>query len=156
LDFPIQIIINSRKLKIDEYLNLLQDLKETQKNELLQIQTTEYIEFIKSLLDLHNIMTKNFFIVVPMSPQQARVGLGQKIMNILNPKAAVTAKKEMFDIYKDQLWQRMDHIITALLAMGIRAVPLNTQELIELFFRYYNPGESTPELPAEEILEETE
>lgn len=60
LDFPIQIIVSSRKLNINPYLDYLKK-KETQlTNDLLRLQLAEYQNFIKNLTDVSNIMSKFF------------------------------------------------------------------------------------------------
>src|SRR3989338_11162866 len=68
LDFSSQFFIQSRKLNINPYINSLKDIEKEQTNELLQIQTRECIEFIKNLVETINIVSKNFFVVVPYSP----------------------------------------------------------------------------------------
>src|SRR3989338_4978029 len=67
LDFPIQILIHSRVLDINSYLGKLKTLAAGQTNELLRIQMTEYIEYIGKLVEFANIMSKNFYVVVPFS-----------------------------------------------------------------------------------------
>ena len=68
LEFSIQIFIQSRELDIRPYIALLERRYQDTTNELMQIQIREYIEFIKNFVEVSNIMTKNFFIVVPYSP----------------------------------------------------------------------------------------
>ena len=142
LDFPLQILINSRKLNIDPYLEDLKELAKTQENELLHAQTTEYIDFIQKFVELTDIMNKSFYVIVPYNPMGAKKGkLLDKIKLIISPK--VTTKKlspEKFDEYKDQLMQRVNHIINSLGQVEVKAAPLNTQQLIRLFYEFYNPG----------------
>src|SRR6056297_2183779 len=64
---PVQIVIQSRDLKIENYLDLLKKEKK-QTNRLLKLQTTEYIEYIEELVSIGKIMNKKFFLVVPYSP----------------------------------------------------------------------------------------
>jgi len=141
LDFPIQIIINSRKLNINPYLDFLK-IKESQiDNELLRLQIAEYMNFIKNLTEVSNIMSKNFYIVVPFSPvESTKGGFFQKIGSIFNPRHTVLAKREAFETYKNQLWQRVDHITAGLSGTGVRVVLLNTEEVIELLYNSYNPA----------------
>lgn len=68
LDFPVQILINSRKLNINSYLEFIDNKEKEQMNELLRIQTAEYRNFIQQLVSVSNIMDKNFFIILPFSP----------------------------------------------------------------------------------------
>ncbi len=141
LDFPIQIIVSSRRLDIQPYINYLKD-KETQiSNELLKLQIEEYMNFIRNLTEVSNIMSKFFYIVVPFSPVETKEGgLFHKISSIFNPKQAIVAKREIFETYENQLWQRVDHIIAGLSGAGVKVTPLNTEEIIELLFNSYNPS----------------
>jgi len=65
LDFPIQILVRSRKLDIDSYLAKLNDKAIKQKNSLLQNQTYEYIEYLRKLIEVAQIMKKEFYIIIP-------------------------------------------------------------------------------------------
>lgn len=147
LDFPIQIFVQSRKVNLDPYITRLNDAFKEQANELLQIQIREYIEFIKTIVSSTEIVTKSFYVVVPFihkaGPQLPKGGIGgilgflsaswrTKKENILSP--------EQFDEYKEQLQQRVSGIISGMARFGVRAIPLNTEEAIELFYGLYNPG----------------
>lgn len=141
LDFPIQIVISSRKLNITGYLETLEQREKSQTNELLKIQTAEYKEFVRGLVEMANIMKKVFYLIVPFAPIEAeRESAWEKLMAILGSIKAAKLKKEKFAKYKDQLTQRANHVATNLEGVGIRMAPLNTQELIELFYTLYNPG----------------
>ena len=70
LDFPVQIMVRSTKLDIDGYLGKLKDKAVNQKNELLQNQTYEYIEYLKKLVEVAQIMKKDFYIVVPFDSEE--------------------------------------------------------------------------------------
>lgn len=141
LDFPIQIVINSRKLDINPYIAIL-DLKEKeQPNELLRFQIAEYRNFVKQMVDTSDIMSKSFFIVVPFALTEGKKeGFIDRIRTALNPKQMMLEKKMEFESYKSQLWQRVDHITAGLGGTGIRMTALSTEELIELYFNAYNPG----------------
>lgn len=141
LDFPIQIVASSRKLYIGDYLRDIEQILERQENELLRIQTAEYIDFVRSFVEMADIMSKTFYIVVPFTPVEAKhIGFLDKIKSVFKPQSLAKAKQEEFEQYKDQLWQRLDHITIGLRGLEIRAVPLNSQELTELFYTLYNPG----------------
>src|SRR3990167_6898358 len=68
LDFSVQIFIQSRMLDIRPYIATLEAQFKEQLDDLMRIQIREYIEFIKSFTEAANIMTKNFFVVVPYEP----------------------------------------------------------------------------------------
>lgn len=141
LDFPIQILINSRKLNIRPYLETLKENEKKQRNDLLKIQIAEYRNFVKNLTEVTNIMNKSFYIVVPFSPiESEQGGVLSRISALINPSQVVKEKRELFETYKSQLWQRVDHVAAALSSTGLHFTTLNTDELIELFYNAYNPS----------------
>ncbi len=140
VDFPLQILISSRKLNMENYLNFLTENEKKQPNELLRMQISEYKNFIGQLMSSTNIMDKNFYIIVPFSPiENESKGFFSNLFNMFNPKKNILEKRENFETYKSQLFQRVDHIIAALAGIGLRIAPLKTQELVELMFNSYNP-----------------
>ena len=143
LDFPLQIVIQSRRINIEPYLETLAERAREEESELLRIQISEYIEFIKSFVAGTNIMSKTFYVVVPFTPAiLEKRGRFAKILSLLSAErngAALDARA--FEERKHQLWQRVDTVIEGLQRFGIRSVPLNTEELIELFYGLYNPTE---------------
>ena len=148
LDFSIQISIQSRKLDIKPYMNLLEDRYKKQGSELMKIQTREYIQFIKSFTESVNIMSKAFFIIVPFSAQVLSLKknpLGT-FTNLLPKKKGSEegAKRDVenFEEGKIQLQQRMAVVEQGLIRCGLRTVPLGSEELIELFYKLFNPGET--------------
>ena len=141
LDFPVQIVINSRRFNIEPYLERLQDETKQQTNELLRFQMSEYKSFIKNLTEMSNIMSKFFYVVVPFSPvEDKQSGLLDKLFGIFRAKEATFARGDLFETYKAQLLQRVNHITAALGSAGVHAVPLNTEEIIELLYNSYNPS----------------
>ena len=140
LDFSIQIVINSRKMDLRPYLALLEGKAAEQKTELMRIQLREYMEFIRSFADQANIMTKSFYIVVPYSPPVSTA----RAMSFLRRDSAATknaADLTSFEEDRAQLEQRLSLISGGLAGTGVRAVPLGTEEVIELLYRSFNPGE---------------
>ncbi|MEX2013874.1 MAG: hypothetical protein WD896_00785 [Parcubacteria group bacterium] len=144
LDFSIEIVVQSRKLDIRPYIALLEGQEKAQTNSLMKIQVREYIEFIRSFTESTNIMTKNFFIVVPYSPAilttsqsslTSRLGFGTK-----SEKAA--ASEASFDENRSQLEERLSVVEQGLIRTGIRVARLGTEEVIELFYKAFNPGET--------------
>lgn len=140
VDFPLQILISSRKLDMDNYINFLTGYEKKQPSELLRLQISEYKNFITQLVSVSNIMDKNFYIVIPFSPVENQdKGFFSNMLNQLNPRKNILEKRENFETYKAQLFQRVDHIIAGLSGIGLRITPLRTQEIIELFYNAYNP-----------------
>jgi type IV secretory pathway VirB4 component len=140
LDFSIQIVINSRKMDLRPYLSMLEGKEPDQKTELLKIQLREYIEFIRSFAEQANIMTKSFYIVVPYSAHTSPASA----VNFLkrgNSSTKSAAAETSFEESRVQLEQRLALIIGGLSGSGVRAVPLDTEEVVELLYRSFNPGE---------------
>ncbi len=143
-DWSMQMSVHSRRLDVKPYLAMLQEKLETQENELLKIQTAEYIDFINNFVSLSNIMTKTFYTIIPFDPvESAKVSPVGKLSAAFGakPQGAMILPEEKFREYRSQLLQRVDHIISGLAHVGVRAVPLTTEELIELFYGLYNPEE---------------
>jgi type IV secretory pathway VirB4 component len=140
LDFSIQFIIHSRKLNIEAYLEKLNERQEQEANELLKNQITEYIEFIRSFVELNAVMTKTFFAIVAYDPIIIPSG-GKKILEIFKfgKKTATPPLEQTLNTKIIQLNQRVDQIINGLNQIGLRVVALNDEELIELFYNLYNP-----------------
>ncbi len=141
LDFSLQIIIASRHFQIDTYLNQIKDLEKKQTNELLKVQTGEYINFIENFVDFANIMNKFFYVVIPFRAVEAKEEtFGAKFKNILTAQKTKKGKFEMekFNHYKNQLDQRVNLVIQGLQGLGIKGVPLNNEQLTELFYEFYN------------------
>ncbi|PJE73452.1 MAG: hypothetical protein COV02_02520 [Candidatus Terrybacteria bacterium CG10_big_fil_rev_8_21_14_0_10_41_10] len=147
LDFPVQFFIQSRKLDIGPYLAILSEAEKSHDNELLRIQTKEYAEFVKNFVQVTNVMSKTFYITVPytnVSIEVKKGRFGSLFGGIAGggKRGSMDEKDEKFEQYKIQLQQRSDVVQQGLARAGIRVAPLNTEELIELFYELYNPGES--------------
>ena len=141
-DFPFQIVISSKKFDIDPYLSMLKRKGRAETNELLRRQIEDYMEFVDNLVGMANIMTKLFYIVVPFYViENKQKGFFSKISSTVNPKKTIYQRREDFETYKNQLFQRVDQMSESLSGTGIIMVPLNTEELIELFYNSYNPSE---------------
>jgi type IV secretory pathway VirB4 component len=146
LEFPIQIVIHSRRINIEKYINNLIEIKNRETSPLLQSQIEEYIEFIRGFVKENSIMSKNFFVIVPFSPTDIKINKGfiDKIPFFSSTKNKPEAKesteeKEDFEHNLSQINQRTSRIIEGLASMGLDAMLLNDEQLIELFYNYYNP-----------------
>ena len=139
LDFSVQIYIQSRKLDIRPYIALLEDRLKSQNSDLMKIQINEYIMFIKGLTDDSNIMTKSFFLVIPYAPT---LNPAKGLVNILNKKDNTKNKDDDFEEVKNQLEQRVSVVEQGLSRCGVKSVRLGSEELVELFYRIFNPGDA--------------
>ncbi len=146
LDFQIEFAVHSRKLNISPYLKFLQARIPEQKEELLRIQTQEYIEFIKSFTELQNIMSKTFFVVVPFEKIALKQATGA-FSELFGTTKKETFNEEEFLHDKEQLWQRVNAVTIGFRQMGLRSLPLGNEELLELFYNLYNPDETAKKLP---------
>ncbi len=144
LDFDIQFFVQSRKLDIKPYLATLEERYNEQLNDLLKIQTREYIEFIRNFTSNTNIMAKSFFVVVPYSPPVlAKTGRG--LWNRLWGRGTDERPRDEvseFALQRTQLEQRASVVAGGLSSLGLRTIVLGTEELVELFFKLFNPGEN--------------
>ena len=140
LDFPIQIVIQSRKMNIVHYLNDLEKHEQDQANDLLKRQINNYRDYVKQLIELGDIMQKRFFVVVPWNPAtDKQKGFFQRLGEVLSPSAAVRLYEERFQKQKFNLSLRVNQIISGLSSMSLNGVQLDTQSLIELVYTVYNP-----------------
>ncbi|MES2087928.1 MAG: hypothetical protein V4467_02955 [Patescibacteria group bacterium] len=147
LDFSIQLFIESRKLDIRPYIALLEDRYKNQTADLMKIQTREYIEFIKTFTENTSIMTKTFFVVVPFAaaPLQMKKGVMDFAGKLLTRKQAeekIQQKQDNFEESRSQLLQRISVVEQGLMRCGIRAVELGTEEVVELYYKIFNPGDT--------------
>ncbi|MFA5131466.1 MAG: hypothetical protein WC467_03500 [Patescibacteria group bacterium] len=143
LSFTLQIVIQSRELDIDNYLEYLKEKEKEQTNKLLKVQTADYIEYIKELTSLGKIMNKRFYIVVPYNPlTDKRKGFFSSISEALKPATIIKLKEKTFREYQEMLERRIESVIGGLESMGVAVARLDTQSLIELYYKTYNPETS--------------
>lgn len=146
LDFSIEFFIQSRRLNIKPYMNLLQARSTEVKEDLLKIQIHEYMGFITKFAEESNIMTKHFFIVIPYLPQSMR---GAKNSTLLSFGLSDATQDDhiAFDAARIQLEQRVATVMQGLTRFGLRAQKLGTEEVVELFYKLFNPGEQDRPAP---------
>jgi type IV secretory pathway VirB4 component len=149
IDFPLQIVVHSRKVNIDKYTDELLARKEVEQAALLQSQIDEYVEFVKGFVQKNAIMEKTFLVVVPFFPASIAAGVKSAksfIPSFLKKKTdAGTETKEAEDVEKAfeenvaQLNQRVGQVVTGLTVIGLEATVLTDEALVELFYNFYNP-----------------
>lgn len=141
LDFSIQILAQSRRLDIRPYIALLEGRYKEQTNDLMKIQIEQYIAFVKGFTESTNIMTKNFFVVIPYD--SAIISSKSSLPFSFGGKEKTKeSKEEDFEEKKNQLEQRMGVVEQGLVRCGVRVAKLGTDEVVELFYKIFNPGES--------------
>lgn len=140
IDHPLQILIQSRRLQIKPYLENLNQLEKQQTNELLRIQIADYRAFVQELVEMGQIMTKRFYVVVPYDPlSDKKKGFFTRVKEALKPTLTVRLKEKRFNKRKQDLDMRVRQIVGGLESMGLSVVALDTQALVELYYSTYNP-----------------
>ena len=147
LDFLVQIFIESRMLDIRPYIVTLETAYKSQLDDLMRIQIREYIEFIKSFTEAANIMTKNFFVIVPYSPSTLSIGRKGPLSFLVRGKTTSEASNRTFSEQVSQLEQRIGIVQQGLVRTGVRTVQLGTEETIEILYKMFNPGEEGKPMP---------
>lgn len=145
LDFPIQIVIQSKKLDLENYLHKLDEAHKTMTNDLLRIQTEEYVNFVRQLISVANIMTKRFYLVVSYSAINKTSGLNAFSGLFHKSPTGPLLEQTMFDRYRAEVFNRANLIGGGLNRVGLKVSLLETQQLIELFYSIYNPDIATEE-----------
>ncbi len=151
LYYPVQIFIRSQKVDLMPYLEKLDKIRSEHDNMLLAVMMQDYIAYIDNLAAQTNIMDKKFYVVIPYFP-------------VLDAQRAITASKNLFsgvfglfknkqqhvvvneaDLVKakDELRNRVQATLSGLMQCGVQGLPLDTQELIELYYDTYNPDTAT-------------
>ncbi len=150
IEFPIQIFIQSKRLDIRPYLKLLEDREKVQMMDAMKIQVHEYIAFIRDFTSHTNIMSKTFFIVVPYSGgvgiSSSKESGGGLLSGIFKKKSGAknkltTQEIKSFEELRIQLEQRVSIVEQGLARCDIRTTQLGTEEITELFYKKFNPGE---------------
>jgi hypothetical protein len=140
IEYPMQIVIQSRKLNIDKYLERLRVAEKEQPNELLKMQISDYRSYITELVEIGSIMTKKFYLVVSYDPlSDKKKSFFSRVTEIFAPASFIKLAEEKFQQRKRELFQRLSHISSSLASIGLESRVLNTELLIELFYNSYNP-----------------
>lgn len=148
LEFPIQISIQSKRLDIRPYLKMLEERERAQLVDAMKIQVHEYISFVRDFTSRTNIMSKNFFIIIPYSGGvnlSKGSGGGGLMSGLFGKKAAskklTAAETHSFEEARVQLEQRASIVEQGLSRCDLRTIRLGTEEITELFYKKFNPGE---------------
>ena len=146
LNFPIQIVMRSKKLDLSKYVSKLKEVAKTQTNELLRTQTDDYVEFVERLVKIANIMDKKFYVVIPFMPPTKLQDSSKSVKGLVGaPQNNVQISASDFNTWKIELNLRIEVTIGALGSIGIRSAQLNTQQVIEMLYEIYNPEEANKE-----------
>ncbi|WKZ25083.1 MAG: hypothetical protein QY321_01460 [Patescibacteria group bacterium] len=150
INFPLQIVIQSRELNIDNYLEDLKQKEKEQTNELLKMQIGEYLRYIQELVSLSKIMNKRFYVVVPYNPlSDKKKNFFARLSGTFTSNDLIKMKEDTFGWLRKELSRRVDTVIGGLSSMGLNTIELDTQGLIELYYNTYNPVTSAHQPLAE-------
>ena len=162
LYFPVQIFIHSVQVNLSSYIEKLDNLKHQQDNMLLSMLMDDYIGFIDQISSQTNIMDKDFYVVVPFFPgPEIKKNITSGSRNFLtgfselfgNKEKHVVVDEASLEAAKNELRNRVQATIQGLQQCGVKGLPLDTQELIELYYNVYNPDTAVaqPLLPIDSL-----
>lgn len=140
LDFSLQFFVQSRELDIRPYLALLEERYAQQLDDLMKVQIRSYITYIRDFTERANIMTKSFFVVIPYDPAVI-TREGGLFGGMLGKGRTQEGAAANFEEHRQQLSQRIAVVEQGLVRSGVRVAELGTEEVIELFYKLFNPGE---------------
>lgn len=151
LFFPIQIFIRSQKVDIAPYIEKLDKIRSEHDNMLLALLMDDYIGYITTLAQQTNIMDKKFYVVIPFFPhvdvQKALTQSKNFVTGFVDLFSSrenhVVINEDDLEKAKTELRTRVQTVLSGLLQSNIQGLPLDTQELIELFYDTYNPDTAT-------------
>ncbi len=157
VDFPIQIVVQSRRLDVRPYLLTLEEKMKEQREPLLKIQTAGYIGFIREFTDAVSIMRKYFYVVVPydeaaISTKGGKGFLGGIFGGKRSEKERRTEADASFEEKRTQLDERVSVVSGGLESCGARTERLESEAVIELFYRTFNPGDIQPAVKLAEAV----
>lgn len=144
LDYQIQIVMHSRKINIERYLTQLEKRRNDEPSGLLRNQITEYQEFVRGFVSQFAIMRKIFLIVVPFYPVTipSASGITSHLPFFGHKTDEVTQKADSEALFREntgQLTQRVEAVVEGIRQIGLEATVLGNQELVELYYNFYNP-----------------
>ena len=149
LAFPIQIVVRSTRLNIDPYIKNIREKATIQPSMLLKEQTLDYANFMERIVDIADIMQKNFYVVVPIdAPSKEKRSVLSRFfdwMNVDDTRAKALQRNREFRAYSKLLRDRITLIQSGLENVGITMQRLKTDELVQLYYSIYNPITSQKE-----------
>lgn len=151
LNHPVQILVRSQRIDIGPYIDRLIEIRRNQDNMLLNVLMDDYINYIDTLSQEANIMDKSFFIAIPYYPQgdvnsviEQSKGFFGKIFS--KPKNTITKIDTVtYENAKTEVKNRVDGVMAGLFQLSIQSVQLDTKELGEMFYNFYNPDTAVRE-----------
>lgn len=154
LYFPVQIVVRSQKVDIRPYLEKLDKIRSEHDNMLLALLMEDYIQFMNNIAMQTNIMDKQFYVVIPYIPAgleaqkavEASKNFVSNLLGAFKPSSDaqhVVINEADLEAAKTELRNRVQAVLGGLMQAGVQGLPLDTEELIELFYDVYNPDTAT-------------
>ena len=131
---PLQILIRTREIDMDKYLEDLQDRSKDEKEEIYRDQLKNYNEFIRTLIADNKILTRHFYIVVPYQPTDKN-------------------EKADFDLVEEQLRLRLDIVSKGIAKLGMHTFQIDSLKVLDLFYSFYSPTQAKIQPLTEQVLE---
>lgn len=131
---PLQILIRTREIDMDKYLEDLQDRRRDEKEEIYRDQLKNYNEFIRTLIADNKILTRHFYIVVPYQPTDKN-------------------EKADFDLVEEQLRLRLDIVSKGIAKLGMHTFQIDSLKVLDLFYSFYSPTQAKIQPLTEQVLE---
>jgi hypothetical protein len=149
IKYPLQIVIQSRKFNVSDYVATLQEEMKKQSNDLLRKQIKEYSEFIVDLVEMNDIMYKRFYVIVPHTEGDhfEVKGIFDRFGEVFMPAAKITLSQEIFLKKHRDLMLRVNNVMSGLEGMGLKCKLLSTNELVSLYYNVYNPQDDADKPP---------
>ncbi len=150
LEFPIQILVQSRTLNIRRYLEKVRESARLQENDLLRTQMEEYQAFIAQMVELANITSNHFYVTIPFTaaPGKVKEGIFSKLTSFASPAGEISKERDAFGKEARELQLRVNAVIGGLRGAGLQAAQLTTQEIVELLYTWYNPTTGSAQMLA--------
>jgi hypothetical protein len=152
LYFPVQILVRSQRVDIGPYIERLTNIRRDQENMLLNVLTDDYIDFIDTLSQEANIMDKSFYVIIPFWPhgdintiKRGSKSLFSTVFGGTPQQRSIVVDHAAYEKAKDEIKNHVDSVMSGLFQLGIKCVQLNTKELGELYYNFYNPDTAVRE-----------
>ncbi|NCU38472.1 hypothetical protein EOL96_05465 [Candidatus Saccharibacteria bacterium] len=128
---PLQILVRTREIDMDKYLEDLGERLDGETEEVYRSQLQNYDEFIRSLINSNKILTRHFYIVVPYKP----------------------SGKVDFELVQEQLNLRLDIVAKGMMRLGMQTTQLGSLEVLDLFYSFYSPAQAKIQPLTEQALQ---
>ncbi|TXG77771.1 hypothetical protein E6P97_00990 [Patescibacteria group bacterium] len=127
----LQILIRTREIDMDKYLEDLTDRLKDETEGIYQKQLQNYDEFIRSLITNNKILTRHFYLIIPYTSD----------------------KKTEFELIKEQLNLKIDIVSKGMTRLGMHTQLLTSLEVLDLFYSFYNPTQAKIQPLTEQALQ---